>query len=131
MSVVSPRLYKIAHCKRINSYEARPRRRTAGAQALAIVAAPEFNRDAEILAALATDSGLPTMCEWGHMVGAGPVQSARNCGAAPPITSPAYCAAQLPVSCRSRAGALRVCGELQNRQGARADLSDFRAVACR
>ena len=53
--------------------------RTAGAQALAIVAAPEFNRDAEILAALATDAGLPTMCEWGHMavrgclLGYGPV----------------------------------------------------------
>jgi putative ABC transport system substrate-binding protein len=45
--------------------------RTAGAQALAIVAAPEFNRDAEILAALATDSGLPTMCEWGHMAARG------------------------------------------------------------
>jgi ABC-type uncharacterized transport system substrate-binding protein len=53
--------------------------RTAGAQGLAIVAAPEFNRDAEILAALATDAGLPTMCEWGHMavrgcmLGYGPV----------------------------------------------------------
>jgi putative ABC transport system substrate-binding protein len=53
--------------------------RTAGAQALNIVAAPEFNRDAEILAALATDARLPTMCEWGHMatrgclLGYGPV----------------------------------------------------------
>ena len=53
--------------------------RAAGAQGLAIVAAPEFNRDAEILAALATDVGLPTMCEWGHMavrgcmLGYGPV----------------------------------------------------------
>ena len=45
--------------------------RTAGAQALAIVAAPEFNRDAEILAAMATDTGLPTMCEWGHMAARG------------------------------------------------------------
>ena len=35
------------------------------------MAAPEFNRDAEILAALATDSGLPTMCEWGHMAARG------------------------------------------------------------
>ena len=41
--------------------------RTAGAQALVIVAAPEFNRDAEILSALATEAGLPTMCEWGQM----------------------------------------------------------------
>ena len=32
-----------------------------------IVAAPEFNRDAEILAALATEAGLPTMCEWSQM----------------------------------------------------------------
>jgi len=53
--------------------------RTAGAQALAIVAAPEFNRDAEILAALATEAGLPTICEWSHMavrgclLGYGPV----------------------------------------------------------
>jgi putative ABC transport system substrate-binding protein len=53
--------------------------RTAGAQALAIVAAPEFNRDAEILAGLAIEAGLPTMCEWGHMavrgclLGYGPV----------------------------------------------------------
>ncbi len=53
--------------------------RTAGAQALVIVAAPEFNRDAEILAALGTDAGLPTMCEWGQMavrgclLGYGPV----------------------------------------------------------
>jgi ABC-type uncharacterized transport system substrate-binding protein len=53
--------------------------RMAGAQALAIVAAPEFNRDAEILAALAIDAGLPTVCEWGHMavrgclLGYGPV----------------------------------------------------------
>jgi putative ABC transport system substrate-binding protein len=55
--------------------------RTAGAQALLIVAAPEFNRDAEILAALATEAGLPTMCEWRHMasrgcaLGYGPVGS--------------------------------------------------------
>jgi putative tryptophan/tyrosine transport system substrate-binding protein len=45
--------------------------RTASAEALVIVAAPEFNRDAEILAALATDAGLPTMCEWGHMAARG------------------------------------------------------------
>jgi putative ABC transport system substrate-binding protein len=43
----------------------------AGAQALAIVAAPEFNRDAEILAAFAADAGLPTMCEWGQMAARG------------------------------------------------------------
>jgi putative tryptophan/tyrosine transport system substrate-binding protein len=53
--------------------------RIAGAQALVIVAAPEFNRDAEILAALAIDAGLPAMCEWGQMavrgclLGYGPV----------------------------------------------------------
>jgi putative tryptophan/tyrosine transport system substrate-binding protein len=45
--------------------------RAAGAEALAIVAAPEFNRDAEILAALATDAGLPTICEWGQMASRG------------------------------------------------------------
>ena len=45
--------------------------RAAGAQALVIVAAPEFNRDAEVLAALATDAGLPTMCEWSQMAARG------------------------------------------------------------
>ena len=45
--------------------------RAAGAQALVIVAAPEFNRDAEILAALATEAGLPTMCEWSQMAARG------------------------------------------------------------
>jgi putative ABC transport system substrate-binding protein len=45
--------------------------RAAGAQALVIVAAPEFNRDAEIIAALATDAGLPTMCEWSQMAARG------------------------------------------------------------
>jgi putative ABC transport system substrate-binding protein len=45
--------------------------RAAGAQALVIVAAPEFNRDAEILAALATDAGLPTMYEWSQMAARG------------------------------------------------------------
>ena len=45
--------------------------RRAGAQALAIVAAPEFNSDAEILAGLAIEAGLPTMCEWGQMAARG------------------------------------------------------------
>ena len=45
--------------------------RAAEAQALLIVAAPEFNRDAEILADLATENGLATMCEWRQMVARG------------------------------------------------------------
>lgn len=45
--------------------------RAEGAQAVLIVAAPEFNRDAEILAALATEAGLPTMCEWRQMASRG------------------------------------------------------------
>jgi putative tryptophan/tyrosine transport system substrate-binding protein len=45
--------------------------RAAGAQALLIVAAPEFNRDAEILAAMAIEAGLPTMCEWRQMASRG------------------------------------------------------------
>jgi hypothetical protein len=36
-----------------------------------VVAAPEFNRDADILAAVATDAGLPTICEWGQMAARG------------------------------------------------------------
>ena len=37
--------------------------RSAGVEALIIVSAPEFNRDAEILAALAVETRLPTVCE--------------------------------------------------------------------
>src|ERR671930_1997589 len=45
--------------------------RAAGAEALIIVSAPEFNRDAEILAALAIEAKLPTVCEWSHMAAQG------------------------------------------------------------
>ena len=41
--------------------------RSAGAEALVIVSAPEFNRDAEFLAALAIEAKIPTVCEWSHM----------------------------------------------------------------
>jgi len=41
--------------------------RSAGADALIIVSAPEYNRDADILAALAVEAKLPTVCEWSHM----------------------------------------------------------------
>jgi putative tryptophan/tyrosine transport system substrate-binding protein len=41
--------------------------RSAGVEALILVSAPEFNRDAEILAALAVEAKLPTVCEWSHM----------------------------------------------------------------
>ena len=41
--------------------------RSAGAEALIIVSAPEFNRDADILAALALEAKLPAACEWSHM----------------------------------------------------------------
>ena len=33
--------------------------------------AAEFNRDAEILAALAIEAKLPTVCEWSHMAAQG------------------------------------------------------------
>jgi putative ABC transport system substrate-binding protein len=45
--------------------------RSAGAEALVIVSAPEFNRDADILAALAIEAKLPTVCEWSHMAAQG------------------------------------------------------------
>jgi putative ABC transport system substrate-binding protein len=45
--------------------------RSAAAEALIIVSAPEFNRDAEILAALAVEAKLPTVCEWSHMAAQG------------------------------------------------------------
>jgi putative ABC transport system substrate-binding protein len=45
--------------------------RAAGAEALVIVSAPEFNRDAEILAALAIETKLPAVCEWSHMAAQG------------------------------------------------------------
>ena len=45
--------------------------RAVGVEALIIVSAPEFNRDAEILAALAVEARLPTVCEWSHMAAQG------------------------------------------------------------
>jgi putative ABC transport system substrate-binding protein len=45
--------------------------RSAGVEALAVVSAPEFSRDAEILAALAVEAKLPTVCEWSHMAAKG------------------------------------------------------------
>ena len=41
--------------------------RSAGAQGLAIIAAPEFFTNASTLAALALEAGLPTVCEWRKM----------------------------------------------------------------
>ena len=45
--------------------------RAARAEALLIGAAPEFNRDAKQLAALALEARLPTVCEWADMAHAG------------------------------------------------------------
>ena len=42
-----------------------------GAQALIIGAAPEFHRDAKLLASLALEARLPTVCEWADMARAG------------------------------------------------------------
>ena len=56
--------------------------RAARAEALLIGAAPEFNRDAKQLAALALQARLPTVCEWadlaqaGCMIGYGPSRPA-------------------------------------------------------
>src|SRR5204862_8099243 len=41
--------------------------RSAGAQGLAILSAPEFFTNASTLAALALEAGLPTVCEWRQM----------------------------------------------------------------
>jgi ABC-type uncharacterized transport system substrate-binding protein len=52
--------------------------RAARVEALAIVSAPEFFRDAAILSREALEAGLPTVCEWasmareGCLVGYGP-----------------------------------------------------------
>jgi putative tryptophan/tyrosine transport system substrate-binding protein len=45
--------------------------RTAGAEALAIGATPEFFRDGKQLAALALEAKLPTVCEWAEMAHTG------------------------------------------------------------
>jgi putative tryptophan/tyrosine transport system substrate-binding protein len=45
--------------------------RAAGAQALVIMAHATFNRDAALLARLALETGLPTVCEWAEMAQAG------------------------------------------------------------
>ena len=41
--------------------------RSAGAQALAILSAPDFFTNASTLAAPALEAGLPTVCEWAKM----------------------------------------------------------------
>jgi putative ABC transport system substrate-binding protein len=45
--------------------------RQAGAQGLLIMAYPTFYRDAEPLARLALQAGLPTVCEWAEMAQSG------------------------------------------------------------
>ena len=41
--------------------------RTARSEALVITSAPDFFRDAALLARLALEAGLPTVCEWASM----------------------------------------------------------------
>jgi hypothetical protein len=110
--------------------------RAAAAQALVIVAAPEFNRDAEILGALATDAGLPTMCEWGQM-------AARGCllGYGPSRARAVAARGRLRAAGSARrgagrapdrgTGALRVRREPENRQAARSDHSHLGAATRR
>ena len=43
------------------------RMRAARAEALVVISAPDFNRDAAILAQAAAAAGLPTICEWRDM----------------------------------------------------------------
>jgi putative ABC transport system substrate-binding protein len=45
--------------------------RKSGADALEIISAPELYTDGSKLAALATETGLPTMCEWAEMARSG------------------------------------------------------------
>src|SRR3954453_7391839 len=45
--------------------------RAAGGEALVITANVNFNRDREMLAALALETALPTICEWAEMARAG------------------------------------------------------------
>jgi putative ABC transport system substrate-binding protein len=41
--------------------------RKAGAEGLVVISAPEFFRDAALIAKLAAEAGLPTACEWASM----------------------------------------------------------------
>ena len=45
--------------------------RAAGAESLEIISAPELYSDAALLAKLAADTGLPTICEWAEMAHSG------------------------------------------------------------
>jgi putative ABC transport system substrate-binding protein len=45
--------------------------RTAGAQALVVMAHADLNRDKDLIAKLALQAGLPTACEWSEMAQAG------------------------------------------------------------
>jgi putative ABC transport system substrate-binding protein len=57
--------------------------RTARSEALIIISAPDFFRDAALLSRLALEAGLPTVCEWasmardGCLIGYGPNFAAR------------------------------------------------------
>ena len=79
--------------------------RSAGAQALAILSAPDFFTNASTLAALALEAELPTACEWremaeqGCLLGYGP--NLAELYGPPPITSPASFAGLPPAICRS------------------------------
>ena len=79
--------------------------RTARSEALVIISAPDFFRDAALLSRLALEAGLPTVCEWasmahdGCLIGYGP-NFARS-GVVPQITSPEFCVVRSRGSCRS------------------------------
>src|SRR5262249_36502871 len=80
--------------------------RAAGAEALIIVSAPEFNRDAEILAALAVEAKLPTVCEWRRVAYLATAPVKPSCVVVPRTFSCASFAGARPATCRLR-GRLR------------------------
>ena len=79
--------------------------RTARSEALVIISAPDFFRDAALLSRLALEAGLPTVCEWasmardGCLIGYGP--NLLRSGVVPQSTSPKFCVVRSRGSCRS------------------------------
>ena len=97
--------------------------RTARSEALIILSAPDFFRDAALLSRLALEAGLPTVCEWAGMAREGcPIGYGANYDALwrrLEITSPEFCAVISRGSCRSSNRPDSSCCQPEDRQGAR------------
>ena len=79
--------------------------RTARSEALVIISAPDFFRDAALLSRLALEAGLPTVCEWASMARDGCLigyaRTLLRSGVVPLSTLPEFCGVRSRGICRS------------------------------